>query len=263
MTMNTVDFLCSQWRLSNLESGDTILIHSSLRHISKYLYKNGYKLKIEDLFTSFQKAVGSNGTLLFPLFNFEFSKTKTFDIKNTKSHMGSLSEFARKFPNSIRTGHPIYSFAVIGKNSHYFKDLDNVSGYGSDSPFALLKDLDGKIGILGLQDQNSMTFYHYVEESLKVDYRYFKEFTGDYINEQGIKKNKTYKLFVRDIERGVKTRVNPMGDLLWSKGIYKGFKYNEPNFFRTIRARELFLETANIINNNLALDYLYTQNNER
>ena len=263
MTMNTVDFLCSQWRLSNLESGDTILIHSSLRHISKYLYKNGYKLKIEDLFTSFQKAVGSNGTLLFPLFNFEFSKTKTFDIKNTKSHMGSLSEFARKLPNSIRTGHPIYSFAVIGKNSHYFKDLDNVSGYGSDSPFALLKDLDGKIGILGLQDQNSMTFYHYVEESLKVDYRYFIEFTGDYINEQGIKKNKTYKLFVRDIERGVKTRVNPMGDLLWSKGIYKGFKYNEPNFFRTIRARELFLETANIINNNLALDYLYTQNNEK
>ena len=77
MTMNTVDFLCSQWRLSNLESGDTILIHSSLRHISKYLYKNGYKLKIEDIFTSFQQAVGSNGTLLFPLFNFDFGHQET------------------------------------------------------------------------------------------------------------------------------------------------------------------------------------------
>tara|TARA_B100000767_G_scaffold32688_1_gene27924 strand:+ start:23984 stop:24766 length:783 start_codon:yes stop_codon:yes gene_type:complete len=258
--MNTVDFLSSQWKLSNLNSGNTILIHSSLKSISQFLYKNDYKkFSVEDIFNSFLQAVGSDGTLLFPLFNFEFTKKNFFDIKNSKSQMGSLSEYARNYPGSIRTGHPIYSFAVIGKNAHHFEDLDNVSGYGIDSPFALLKDLQGKIGILGLEDQNSMTFYHYVEEFMKVDYRYFKEFSGIYVDKNGSEKNKTYKLFVRDLERGIETRVNPMGELLWEKGIYKGFRHNEPNFFRTITAAELFSETVDIINNNLAIDYLYTE----
>lgn len=260
MIMNTVDFLTSEWKLSNLNSGDTILIHSSLKSISQYLYKNGYKkFSVADIFDSFLQAVGTNGTLLFPLFNFEFTQTKFFDIKNTKSQMGSLSEYARNYTGSIRTGHPIYSFAAIGKNAHHLEGLDNISGYGIDSPFALLKELQGKIGILGLEDQNSMTFYHYVEESMMVDYRYFKEFNGTYIDKDGIKKNKTYKLFVRNLERGVETRVNPMGELLWEKGIYKGFRHNEPNFFRTINAVELFSETKDIIDNNLAKDYLYSE----
>lgn len=263
MIMNTVDFLTTQWKLSNLKEGDTILLHSSLKNISQYLHKNGFKFSVEDIFKSFQMAVGDNGTLLFPLFNFEFPNTSFFDIRNTKSHMGSLSEYARNFSGSIRTGHPIYSFSVIGKNAHYFKDVDNLSGYGKDSPFAILRELDGKIGVLGLEDQNSMTFYHHVEEVLEVDYRYFKDFTGTYINDEGIKSTKTYKLYVRNIERGVKTRVNPMGELLWKKKLYKGFRFNEPNFFRTINAAELFSETAFVIKNNHALKYLYTQDNEQ
>ena len=108
-----------------------------------------------------------------------------------------------------------------------------------------------------------MTFYHHVEEVLEVDYRYFKDFTGTYINDEGIKSTKTYKLYVRNIERGVKTRVNPMGELLWKKKLYKGFRFNEPNFFRTINAAELFSETAFVIKNNHALKYLYTQDNEQ
>ena len=263
MTMNTVDFLITQWKLSDLNPGDTVLIHSSLKNISQYLHKNGYKFTVEDIFNSFQIAIGDNGTLLFPLFNFEFPNTNFFDIKNSKSQMGSLSEYARNHSESFRTGHPIYSFAVIGRNAHFFKDIDNISGYGMDSPFAILKELDGKIGILGLEDQNSMTFYHHVEEALKVDYRYFKDVSGTYINNEGIKENKTYKLFVRDIKRGIKTRVNPMGELLWKKKIYKGSRFNEPNFFRTINAAELFFETAEIIKNNHALDYLYTEVREK
>ena len=157
MIMNTVDFLTTQWKLSNLKEGDTILLHSSLKNISQYLHKNGFKFSVEDIFKSFQMAVGDNGTLLFPLFNFEFPNTSFFDIRNTKSHMGSLSEYARNFSGSIRTGHPIYSFSVIGKNAHYFKDVDNLSGYGKDSPFAILRELDGKIGVLGLEEHDFLS----------------------------------------------------------------------------------------------------------
>ena len=78
--------------------------------------------------------------------------------------MGSLTEYVRKNKNIIRTGHPIYSFGVIGAKENKFKDVNNVSGYGKDSPFSILTSLDGKIAVLGLNEQRSMTYYHYVEE---------------------------------------------------------------------------------------------------
>ena len=46
--------------------------------------------------------------------------------------------------------------------------------------------MDGKIAVIGLDDQNSMTTYHYVEQYNQVDYRYYKSCTGDYIKEDGI-----------------------------------------------------------------------------
>ena len=113
-----------------------------------------------DMFVqSFLDAVGSEGTVLFPLFNFGFSNGEPFDIRNTPSKMGKLTEAARLRPDAVRTGHPISSFAVIGAQADRFKGVNNRSGYGEDSPFAILRQMNGKIASLDLDDQNSMTFY--------------------------------------------------------------------------------------------------------
>ena len=54
-----------------------------------------------------------------------------------------------------------------------FKNIDNISAYSRSSPFGLIHKLNGKIGILDLEEQTSMTFYHYIEEQEQVSYRYF------------------------------------------------------------------------------------------
>ena len=51
------------------------------------------------------------------------------------------------------------------------------------SPFGILKNIGGKIAILDLDDQSSMTFYH-IEELNKVDWRYFKKFKGVYVDKK-------------------------------------------------------------------------------
>ena len=122
---------------------------------------------------------------MLPLFNFDFPTTKVFDIRHTPSQMGALTEVARKRPDVVRTGHPIYSFAIFGKEKNKFNGLVNESGYGENSPFGILHKIDGKIASLDLEDQNSMTFYHYIEESMNVSYRYFKNFSGTYIDSCG------------------------------------------------------------------------------
>ena len=252
-----IDELASNWKESGLEEGDTVLLHSNIKRTLKYYLKQKRKITPEIILESFINVIGSSGTLLLPLFNFDFTKGVPFDIRNTPSQMGVLTEAGRCYPGVIRTGHPIYSFAVIGAKSDLFKDVNNYSGYGKDSPFGLLHDLNGKIAVLNLPDQNSMTYYHYVEEMNNVPYRYHKEFTGSYTDFNGNTEERRYGLFVRDIEKGVLTHVDPMGDLLWRDGLYFGSRYDHGCGLRTISASSLFEYVTNIIISGHANGLLY------
>lgn len=249
--------LIQEWRNSGVQEGDTLLIHSSTKRTFKKYLDLGIRLTPEDILNSFLEAVGKSGTLLLPLYNFDFTKGVGFDIRESPSHMGALTEAARKHPSAVRTGHPIYSFAVIGAKSNEFKGIDNFSGYGADSPFALLREMQGKIAVLDLPDQNSMTFYHHVEEMLEVDYRYHKVFSGNYVDSLGNEEVKEYGLFVRDIEKGVLTHVNPAGELMWSKGLYTGSRPKEGSGLRVVSAQNVYDFTADIIKSNKAKDILY------
>lgn len=257
---DNIKFLSQQWRASGVESGDVLLVHSSIGRILK-------KAKSEldpligpsEILESLIKAVSGEGTLLFPLFNFDFAKGASFDIRSTPSQMGVLTEQARLYPDCVRTGHPIYSFAVIGKRRAEFQDIDNFSGYGGDSPFAKLMELDGRIAIIDLTDQNSMTSYHFVEEANQVEYRYHKAFRGLYTGRDGLTNEKEYGLFVRKIDDGVVTDVDRMMNKLWEDKVYKGFLPGKEYGMRTIKFKEFYAEVDRVIKEGKAINYLYSK----
>ena len=107
--------LTKSWRESGVKQGDVLLFHSSAK---RTLVANSATPQI--LVQSLLDAVGPNGTMVFPLWNFDFTKGVTFDIQNTPSHMGIVTETARLHPNAIRSGHPIYNVAAIGKHAAEF-----------------------------------------------------------------------------------------------------------------------------------------------
>lgn len=253
--------LKDRWLRSGIELGDTILVHSNIKRTLIESRRAGLSISPAEILDSFLDAIGHNGTLLLPLFNFDFTSGVDFDIRNSPSQMGALTEAGRLHKDAVRTGHPIYSFAVIGDKSNIFKDVNNESGYSDDSPFGIIKRLNGKIASLDLEDQNSMTFYHHIEEVKNVDYRYFKTFTGNYFGWDGVLSEKAYKLFVRDIVRGVKTDVNPAGELLWQTGLYKGFRPKVDTGLRVIKAVDMFNFVAKLIDDGKALGTLYSLEN--
>ena len=249
--------LALEWRSAGINEGDVVLIHSSLRRTLGRLRSRGIPADAQLVLDSLLQALGSSGTLLLPLFNFDFPKGVTFDIRNTPSEMGALTEAGRLSPGAVRTGHPIYSFAAIGKKADAFRNVNNVSGYGADSPFGILHRLNGKIGVIDLPDQDSMTFYHYVEEALNVPYRYHKQFTGRYIDALGQESTETFSLFVRDMEKGVKTHVDPMGETLWTNGYYVGCRPMQACGLRVISAAKMFDAVASSIREGKAEGLLY------
>jgi aminoglycoside 3-N-acetyltransferase len=250
--------LSRQWISCGVEPGDTLLVHSDVRRTLRTARKAGVALTPRDVLESFLEAVGPGGTLLLPLFNFDFTRGQPFDIRHTPSQMGALTEAGRQYEGRVRTGHPIYSFAAIGARAALFQGVNNRSGYADDSPLGLLRRLDGRIAVLDLDDQDSMTFYHHVEEMRQVPYRFFKEFRGTYIDESGHADERTYTLFVRDIERGVLTDVNPAGELLWNAGVYRGERPRSGAGLRTVAATAMFEFVAGLIDDSRALGTLYS-----
>lgn len=249
--------LADDWRRAGIGAGDTVLIHSSLKRTLHRLLKQKLRVTSTNIADSFRHAAGPDGTVLFPLFSWDFSNGPPFDVRTSPSQMGGLTEAARLHRRSVRTGHPIYSFAVIGARSHEFRDMMNFSGYGADSCFAKLREMNGKIAVLDLPDQSSMTFYHHIEEMHEVPYRYHKTFCGDYTDWSGNTSAREFGLFVRDIERGVQTHVNPMGEILWTEGLYRGHRPGEECGLRTIDANAMYDAVTDIIHGDRAEGLLY------
>ena len=194
---------------------------------------------------------------LLPLFNFDFTRGAPFDIRSTPSQMGALTERGRFHFGAARTGHAIYSFAAIGTLASRFDGLVNHFSYGPDSPFQMLRDLGGKIAVLDLPDQNSMTFYHHVEETLQAPYRFHKKFHGEWIGWNGATDERNFDIYVRG--DGVLTHVDPMGELLWRLGLYDGNRPTEGAGLRVIDAGTMFEATAAVIQAGKALGTLYLQ----
>ncbi len=239
--------LSEQWQKSGVKKGDSILLHSNVKRVYKELLRNGDKNPLGTILDSFIDAVGQDGTLIIPLFNFDFSSSITFDIRKTPSQMGALTEYARNISISSRSGHPVYSFCAFGKYANEIIKINNSSAYSEESPFGFLTKVRGKIAILDLDDQESMTFYHHVEEVCKVEYRYMKYFSQEYIDINGLKSTKKYSIYVRDFDKGILTHVNPAGEKMWEKGIYFGDRPRINTGLRTASAKEVFEFVKEII----------------
>jgi aminoglycoside 3-N-acetyltransferase len=257
LKVDAIEWLKARWLSAGIESGDVVLLHSNIVRTLGLLKRNGYKPSVDVILESFIQAVDENGTLLFPLFNFDFTSGVTFDVRTTKSHMGALTEAARNHPEAVRTGHPIYSFCAIGALANKFEALDNVSGYGVDSPFGMLRELDGKVVVLDIIENNSMTFHHHVEEMMLVSYRYMKNFKADYVDQSGYKKEKSYSIYVRDLDKNVETELEPIGEKLWEASIYKGDRPNNETGLRVARANAIFDYVSKVIAQGNALGNLY------
>ncbi len=199
-----------------LKPSDVVLVHSSFKSFG--CIEGGPQTVIDAL----TEIVGKNGTLIFPAFNFDFSsKGSTFDVKKTPSQMGILTEFARKSPNSKRTLDPIYSFVVLGNLKDELGNLVYKNSYGANSMFAKLREKNGMIMIIGLKYNDSVTFFHHIEEMQKVDYRFPKEFQGEIIGYDDERKKGKITLYVRNLEIGTLTDVDKMGVILENENIVK------------------------------------------
>lgn len=215
----------------NMEQYSTIIIVSDMIKLIMQVQSTIGRFDGQLFLDSIKNKIQPHQTLLIPTYNWSFCHNQPFDYKNTTSAVGLLGNLALKDKDFKRTKHPIYSFAVYGKDKDLLCELDYKSSFCKDSVFGYIANTKSlQIG-LGL---NIYTITHYIEEAEyydKINFRYLKDFTNEYIDEYGNRELKTYSMFVRDYNKNVKIDISPINKFMLENQLISVKEYGDINIY--------------------------------
>ena len=192
-----------------LEKGDSVLLSSDIMQLTFTSLRNGERFDRDKFLEAILDTIGPDGTLLIPTFNWDFCHGVAFDYHKTPCKTGTLGTVALNHPAFRRTQHPLYSFAVAGKDQQLLCDMENVSSFGDDSPFGYLEHCHGKNVLINLHYTDCFTFVCGVNS-----YRCPKTFTGQYIDAEGRESTRSYSMLVRSYELYEETDLTLIGEKL-------------------------------------------------
>lgn len=228
----TKEDLIKQFQSIGLKAGDHLLVHSSLSKIG--FVEHGPKDVVEALLA----VVGSEGNLLMPNspnaeYQLNYIQTlECFDVMNSPSKLGAISEYFRLLSNSIRSAHPTEPVSCIGPDANYFtqEHFGELTPYTSKSPFYRISEKGGKILYLGVTFDNAGTNLHTLEDAVdnfKYPVYYPEIFESKVRLENG--EEVTMKTKVHNPEQSKKRKCDGLIPLFEQKGILKKVKIGKAN----------------------------------
>ena len=196
-----------------IRRGDTICVHSQIYSLGKAgMLRNDY---LNMILKVLKEAVGENGTIIMPAFSYSFCDKQIFDVQESKSTVGILTEFFRNSEGVSRTVHPIFSFSVWGRRKKEFLNI-GLDAFSMDSVYGKMIQGNDKMVLLGAD--KGYTIYYLAEESVGVSHRFFKYFSG--IVRDGEKEyDMTVPYYVRHLDKRSEEDPQKVSEYLLKKGI--------------------------------------------
>ncbi len=200
-----------------VDKEDTIFVHSDISVFGK-LAALDRNFLLQTLIDAIKETVGEDAIIIMPTFCYSFCNGELYDVANTKSIVGVLTEYFRKQPDVSRTIHPIFSVVIWGKHKNNLLNIGKDS-FDKKSIFGKLHQMNGKIVFLGAPFQ-SCTYIHYIEQMHGIPYRYMKTFKGK-IRMGDMEYKDEYTYFVRYLDKNVIFDTSRLEKHLLEKGLIK------------------------------------------
>ena len=181
--IETISSLKSDFKKIGIESGMTLIVHSSLSSIG---WVCGGELAV---IQALQQVITNEGTLIMPAHSTDLSDPKDWSnprvnkslwkeireempafnkLATPTYQLGKIPELFRTLPDVERSSHPAYSFSAWGKNKEIILNNHALNhGLGEESPLARIYDLNGYILLLGT-NYDSNTSMHLSEHRVGV-----------------------------------------------------------------------------------------------
>ena len=166
--------LISLMQNMGLQKGSVVFIHSSMTEF--YNYTGTAKELIDKII----EAIGENGTLMMPAYpkNKEiFDNEVDFDVLNSPSGAGYLTETFRKYPGVKRSINIQHSVCAYGKLADEFvsEHHRSLTAWDQFSPYYKMSQIHTLIFSFGLPYFLG-TVIHCTDSILRTKYRYFQLF---------------------------------------------------------------------------------------
>ncbi len=169
--------------LSRLGSGP-VFVHSDPFHAVSLVPKTRDREVFVDSHLALLDEAAGGRSLWMPAFNYDFPRTRSFDVRRDPSQLGPIPERFRTTAAKWRTPIPIFSAAGTGEPPSIDWD-DTTDPFGGDSLFARLVQADGVILYYG-DTFHYNTIVHYAERRCGgPPYRYDKIFPGSVTSADG------------------------------------------------------------------------------
>lgn len=218
--------------LLEINPGDVLFVTSDISRLAFHTIRAEGGFDSNLFIDSLQQKLGSEGTLLFPAYNFLLESGDKFDIKKSKPFLcGALSMAAWQRPDFRRTKHPLHSFLVWGKYCGQLCAMENKSSFGDDSPFAFMHRHKAKMLCIDIDLWGSFTFIHYIEQMENVGYRFRKKILIDYTAESGAASTNEYYVFKKF--PGIEMVFHRMEKIMKNHGVFTDVCINN-SLFRII-----------------------------
>ncbi len=171
------EYLVQQLQQLGVRPGIVLLVHTCLQCIGPM------EQEVQTLLEALLEALGAEGTLLVPAFNFDAvdplerlpeaalqdglesmrARVPLYDVQLTPAApalVGELPECVRRHPRAVRSMHPLFSFAAIGPKAEALtRNVPFHYPLGSQSPPARLHDLNGYVLLAGTGHRRNASLY--------------------------------------------------------------------------------------------------------
>jgi len=155
-----------------VEPGMTVFSHANIAFFGRVQGAGNMRELIEVMLESYAEVLGSDGTLVLPVFTYSFGsnqENEIFDLQKTLSTTSGIGNWLILSRNGLRSADPMLSVvATGGKADTLTADIDPFC-FGSKSIWARLYAEDALICNMILDSES--TYLHWVEREFGVTYR--------------------------------------------------------------------------------------------
>ena len=219
-----------------VSTADVLMVHSSLSALG--WVEGGADAVIDALLD----AVAPEGTVVMPTFTWDTyhdAHGVAFDVGQTPSETGRISETFRRRPNALRSTHICHSVTAVGPMASHLLG-DGVHSFGIGSTFDRLYMANAWIVLLGV-DFSVCTALHMVERFADVPYRHYRDYARSRVVQADGKTVPSRSLeYLR--EPGYSNDFAKMGRILAKDGVTRTARIGH-GIVTVVRIRDLFTHT--------------------
>lgn len=177
--------------------------------------------KLEAYLECIKAVMPSEGTIVVPTFTYVRSGPDSpYVHESSPSETGVLTEYLRTRPDSLRSVHPVFSFAAVGPGKERICSNASRHAYGWNSVSHRLVKEDAFVLCLGRSPHRGAFFIHFAEILVGVPYRYTKELSIP-VWVDGKKVEHSFYHFVKHADSDIDWNTNRLVERLEVQGLLR------------------------------------------